>query len=238
MKKFYLGWFLFSLFSKFIFAADVFIVMGPSCSGKSTIASFLASNLGDKWQKVDLDDVVEDLQNNGIQCLNSELDFLSVAVNKVLDSGKFVVIDTNVYNEDFTKTLHAKSIKKVLVYCSLAELINRDLKRTKNLNRSEKRAAHAKTFVLESFDRFFTIEQAMGRPVGVLEKQEIDFILKNLSGDFLDVVFCKTLTSVLQSKKDFINVYACFESDICVDSGINSVQRIVADVVKMCDKSS
>lgn len=159
--------FLFIVVSNLLQAADVVIVMGPSCSGKSTLAKALAGKMGKLWQMVDLDDVIEDVRMHSIdvrESINSDLDYLSIAVNKILDTGKSVVIDTNTYQEGFEKKLHATNVKKVLVYCSLPELIKRDLKRTENLKRDERKAKIAKEFVLSSFDDFFSFEQKIGKP--------------------------------------------------------------------------
>lgn len=135
--------FLFTLSSLNLFAADVILLVGASCSGKSSVARTICRALNspsENWKVVDFDEVGENLDN-----LKSE-------VNKLLSDGKNVIIDTNTYKESMEQDYKpASKILKVSVYAELEVLLQRDELRTKKMHRECTKAKWARKFVKESY---------------------------------------------------------------------------------------
>ncbi|HBL98103.1 TPA: hypothetical protein DDZ86_00470 [Candidatus Dependentiae bacterium] len=121
---------------------SIIIVMGSSCSGKSSIAAQLQRLLRtDKasWRVVDFDEVGESLEN------------VVSATQKLLETECNVIIDTNTYEDWVEQTLSLRAIVfKVRIYAPLEILLERDAQRTKKHNRTEERAFWARDFVIKS----------------------------------------------------------------------------------------
>lgn len=123
---------------------DVIMIMGQSCSGKSTLAKQLKKKLsedGQIWKIVDFDDVGE------------SLDMLIEQVNEYLENNTNVIIDINTYEKNLDSKLKPASVViKIAVRAELDTLLQRDEIRSKNLNRDKNRVFWAKEFVKSSFE--------------------------------------------------------------------------------------
>jgi adenylate kinase family enzyme len=232
IKSCFLGVFLL-LISNYLTACDVLIVMGPSCSGKSTLAKGLWQELirrtqesGPQWALIDLDDVTEDVKINPDYSSANDLEYLSNAVNKLLDQGKSVVVDTNNYSEKFESELKAEQVKKALIYAPLPVLLARDDHRTKSLKRDSKKAIGAKYFVMDNFAKFFKLSDNLGsiEPLGTLSKESIRFVLDLNPYQICETYFYKTL---IKSSEDELYVYSDFKIDVFVDTTKFSVDNWV-----------
>ncbi|MFH1254685.1 MAG: hypothetical protein V1646_04625 [bacterium] len=213
----------FLLISSCLSAVDVIIVMGPSCSGKSTLAKALTQRLLEdtsaQWHLVALDDVIniakEELPDYSSDC---DLEYLVRRVNWLCARGKSVVVDTNNYSEDFEEQLNVRNIKKVLVYASLPVLLGRDDHRTKILKRDDKRAMGARYFVMDNFTKFFTLsaKSELDKIISILSKTSIKFAL-----DFDPYEICKTdfYLQLIKSPHDPLFIYSRFKFDAFVDTG-------------------
>lgn len=129
-------------------AAQVIMLMGPSCAGKSTLSKYVYTALiakDEKWSIVDFDDVGE------------SIDRLLQAADDLLKQGINVIIDTNTYESEMEKRWEkAVKVTKIIVTAPLDILLQRDEKRTQRLKRDEELAYWCKYFVVESFERSLT----------------------------------------------------------------------------------
>lgn len=136
--------FIFILFLNInAYASNVVILMGASCSGKSTITKSLKEKIikhNKKWETVDFDDVGENI------------DILINQINKLLKNKINVIVDTNTYVKDMEKRFKATNVVKIVIKTPLKVLLWRNEQREKKLNRNAKQAFWAKKFVIESFN--------------------------------------------------------------------------------------
>ena len=87
-------------------AEQVIFIMGPSCSGKSTIAKALIEKLDNNWSLIEYD-ALEDLLGRKV---SGEEIFIKMmhAANEPLACKKNVVIDTNTFYGDHCILLKTK----------------------------------------------------------------------------------------------------------------------------------
>jgi adenylate kinase family enzyme len=126
-------------------SAQVVMLMGPSCAGKSTLSKKVCARLieeDENWIVIDFDDVGEDI----VRLIETANHYLQQEIN--------VIIDTNTYEDAMEEEFeNAGDIAKIIVTAPLKVLLARNEKRTKRLQRDEKRAFWCKHFVIESFKR-------------------------------------------------------------------------------------
>jgi adenylylsulfate kinase-like enzyme len=126
-------------------AAQLIVVMGPSCAGKSTLAKFLCAQLaarGQAWQVIDFDEVEENIE------------YLIAATNDCLEKNINVIIDTNTYEDEIEKNCKgAVAMTKIIVTAPLDVLLQRDERRTEYLKRPDHRAVRCRQFVIDSFNK-------------------------------------------------------------------------------------
>ena len=154
--------------------------LGPSCSGKSTLAKQLSTTLTttqQSWIHLDIDDLVkqEALQQKISEQKVDEysLLLLSKHTNKLLNEHKNIVIDTNTWTDNTPHNFIAQSMR-VLVYTPPHILLERDQHRTIKLKRPPKRAYYARQFVKHSFNNFFTDTNQNKKPaIDVVNKKTI-----------------------------------------------------------------
>lgn len=138
---------LFCCFFNSLASGEVIIIMGASCSGKSTLSKKLLERLGGNSQLVELDQIEDDFKISGKDF--SETDLLLEVVtqtNSFLKQGLNVIIDTNMYHE-ILRTIATDNKTFILIYCPLNILLERNAKRDIKLRRSAQKAAHAKAYV-------------------------------------------------------------------------------------------
>lgn len=130
----------------------IVFVMGPSCSGKSTLAEALVEHLGNNWVLVSFDTLEDKLGRT----IGAEAIFISMIdeINALLKSAKNVVIDTNTFYLSHCNRLSSMYINYVLMSTPLEVLFERDAIRAKRLRRAPKQAQRARDFVEKSFHRF------------------------------------------------------------------------------------
>lgn len=113
-------------------------IFGPSCSGKSTLALTLQSNLGSRWTYLDRDELIE-------KGLCSDLTADIALEKEVQHLRKRVIIDAQVpWREKRTGELY------FLVLPPIDVLLKRDAQRTEKLKRDVGRAKYAKEYVIET----------------------------------------------------------------------------------------
>ena len=121
------------------------MLIGASCSGKSTLAKALYNVLclkNQNWVIIDLDEIGE-----------GDLNALTRVVNEKLHDGHNIIIDTNTYEPGIEKSYQitgADLLLKILVYAEKELLLSRDALRTQRLVRTEERAYWARRFVEET----------------------------------------------------------------------------------------
>lgn len=123
--------------------------MGPSCAGKSTLSKYVCAELEykthKKWQRVDFDDVEENMHN------------LIATINNYLQDNSNVIVDTNTYESGMESNFHGASIiTKILITSPLEILLQRYEKRMQSRARNKKRALRARNFVIHSFNKSLT----------------------------------------------------------------------------------
>ncbi len=135
-------------------AGEVIIIMGASCSGKSTLSKKFLETLEGKWQFVELDEIEDNFKIARKDFAEIELlqEVVSQA-NYFLKQGWNVIIDTNIYHE-ILRTISTKNKIFILIHCPLNILLERNTQRDIILQRSPQRAAHAKRYVEKTFHNF------------------------------------------------------------------------------------
>lgn len=134
-------------------ASKVIFVMGPSCSGKSTIAKELLGGLTDNWVLAEYD-AIED--RVGRKTPSEDVFTLLIdTINNHLDAQKSVVVDTNMFYPQKCATLRAQQVEHVFIYAPLEILLQRDAYRTKILLRGKWQADAAHSFLIKSFNHFY-----------------------------------------------------------------------------------
>lgn len=128
------------------------IIMGPSCAGKSTLVKKMIDSCN--VTVLALDDIENSLKNS--QREHSEEILISLLIeqaNQLLMGGHTIVIDTNIYSSEL-ETIRAEHIKKVVVYCPLHVLLERNKKRDENLQRATTKKKYALEWVKKTFAVF------------------------------------------------------------------------------------
>lgn len=130
------------------------IIMGASCSGKSTLSKKLLSSLDEQWKLVELDAIEDTLKEQGKDTSDESLiDAVISQANALLAAGWNVIIDTNMYHEQL-RSLAAADKKFIFVYCPLEVLLERNARRDLVLKRPAKRSAYARAYVEKTFANF------------------------------------------------------------------------------------
>ncbi len=130
------------------------VVMGASCSGKSTLSKQLLASLGDQWRLVELDVIEDTLKEQGKDTSDQALiDAVVTQANRLLANGCQVIIDTNIYHEQL-QTVATPDKTFVLLYCPLAILLERNAQRDAMLQRSARRSFYARQYVEKTFGNF------------------------------------------------------------------------------------
>ncbi len=130
------------------------IIMGASCSGKSTLSKKLLELLGNQWKLVELDVIEEEFKALGKNTDDINLlDAVVVQSNALLTAGWNIIIDTNIYHEILQK-ISVNDKKFVLVYCPVNILLARNAQRDVVLQRSPQRAVRARKYVVKTFYNF------------------------------------------------------------------------------------
>jgi len=152
----------FALIFSDAFANSCTIVMGASCSGKSTLCKSILKDSKDSLKLIDLDDLEIIMQNKYKRHIHEVelVDELVKESNNFLNLGYNIIIDTNIMNDDILNRINSKEIKRILVYCPLDILLKRDLNRAKKLNRTEIRNKNARDYVVKTFNLFEKIKEA------------------------------------------------------------------------------
>lgn len=147
--------------SNILNAQKIIIVFGPSCSGKSSFSERLARNLGQGWNVIDRDILIE---NNGLNAydLSAFADYINIQIQSFS-----LVIDTNFYTEDFFNLIKADQKLRILAYASLSKLLERDEFRTQRLNCPPDRARNAKCFVINNYNYYFSADRHYN--IGMIE---------------------------------------------------------------------
>jgi adenylate kinase family enzyme len=135
------------------------VIMGASCSGKSTLSNQLSELLGDQWKLVELDAIEDEFKILKKEFTEEDLvHALLSESNRHLAAGYNIIIDTNIYHK-VLRDLCADDKKFILVYCPLNVLLARDAQRTINLQRNSQRAAQAREYVEETFYNFEAFDE-------------------------------------------------------------------------------
>lgn len=121
----------------------IITIMGASCSGKSTLSENLFQTLEYSWKLVELDVIEEELKKENDTITENEIiNAMINQINKHLENGYNVLIDTNMYDVALTEIVR-KSKLFVWIYSPLHVLLERDNQRNCKLQRPEKRAYNA-----------------------------------------------------------------------------------------------
>jgi len=142
-------------------------IFGPSCSGKSSLAQFLHSQLGEDWIYLDRDDLIEK-ENIPEEHADKEID------NRLEFKSKFIV-DAQIPWRD-------KKIGELyfLVFPPLEILIHRDEKRTKDLLRTDEQAFWARSYVIETYNKLLQRPQVIFHDIFDSSKQTLEVESKKI----------------------------------------------------------
>lgn len=143
-----------SMYASSMHASQCIIVMGASCSGKSTLCLQMLKKLPSSWCLLGLDEIEDNFKASERDHTISDIIYELVhQANALLEEGKNVLIDTNVYDCLF-KEIQSSGRICVLVYCPLSVLLQRNEQRDKKLGRTARRAFYARQYVEETFYEF------------------------------------------------------------------------------------
>lgn len=127
--------------------SSIVFVFGPSCSGKSTLCEALLQDLGNGWQCVDRDDLIE-------KRVCSEEDANVTLDKKVRSIGTRVIVDAQIpWRKKEAEEFY------FLVLPPLEILLERDRVRTLNLKRTPHDAHWAKDYVIETHQILATMKE-------------------------------------------------------------------------------
>ena len=144
------------LAANMIGAGYVVFILGPSCSGKSTVSLQLARELGDHWKVV-----AYDQWEARIGRLNAPSTTIFAhmidEVHDQLDAGYDVIVDANRYFPDLCTSLLQAGHKcsNVYLYAPLKVLVKRCKKRLKEHNHGKKWSNSIRKFVKMTFKHFY-----------------------------------------------------------------------------------
>jgi adenylylsulfate kinase-like enzyme len=140
-----------------IFAWQVLFIMGPSCSGKTTIARAVQQELGQEWILAEYDVIEDEMHERAdhVAVFNNLMRY----VNKKLKENKNVLIDTNFMCLPACEQLI--SLEKIYIVCSapLTILLERNRTRNSKKNRTSAQVDIAQEWIKESYNNFFSSEQ-------------------------------------------------------------------------------
>ncbi len=112
---------------------NAIFIFGPSCSGKSTLGQALQTHLGHEWTYLDRDDLEESTADQVLE-------------EKIASLQSKMIVDCQVpWRKKKDGELY------VMILSPLDVLLERDAKRTENLQRCEKRAYYAREFVVKTY---------------------------------------------------------------------------------------
>lgn len=136
--------------------STVVIIVGASCSVKSTLCKQLLRHVNDNWKLVELDAYEDACTEAKIDYTDDDLiNAVVTETNLQISTGYNVIIDTNIYDERFTG-IESEFKKTILIYCPLNILLERNKRRDLILQREPKRARRAKRYVEKTFHNFDT----------------------------------------------------------------------------------
>ncbi len=138
-----------------LFAGHVVFILGPSCSGKTTVSHKVARELGDAWKVVEYDKWEGYIGRRNAPA-TAIFERMIDDVHANLDAGYDVIVDANRYFPDqCVSLLHAgHQCTNVYLYAPFKLLIKRCKKRLKEHN--HKKWSHSiRKFVKMTFKHFY-----------------------------------------------------------------------------------
>lgn len=138
-----------------LFSGHVIFILGPSCSGKTTVSHRVARELGDAWKLVEYDKWEGYIGRRNAPAQ----DIFARTIDDVhaqLDAGYDVIVDANRYFPDQCLSLLQKGHRctNIYLYAPLKVLIKRCKKRLKEHN--HKKWSHSiHKFVKMTFKHFY-----------------------------------------------------------------------------------
>lgn len=208
---------------------SVIFVYGTSCAGKSTLAKNLAKTLGDSWQYIDRDEVIEEHADMPAQEIELRADdyVLEKAVT-LLQNGSSVVIDTQLHSHMLDKLPGFKTFS-VLVYAPLSCLMKRDTLRQTIICRSEQRQFYARAYILTTFSQLFALSTDNEEYVDLVHAQDIPedlltFCTEEETYTLIHTICSHPTSLCLVSKEPY---------DVLVRSNIQSIEESVQRVIEV-----
>ena len=132
----------------------VVMIIGASCSGKSSLSKELLKNLGYKWKFIELDAIEDEFKLKKLDFTNADLiNAIVYRSNIHLANDYNVLIDTNIYDPQLL-TINSPLKKRIFVYCPLPVLLERNKNRDIKLNRDSKRSRNAYDYVEHTYKNF------------------------------------------------------------------------------------
>ncbi len=156
----FLSFFSFVSHAVEIYQTKALIIMGASCSGKSSLSKKLLEYLDKSWKLIEFDvieDVFKEVRRSNDRCDNEVMNELVNESNDALKEGYNIIIDTNVYDEKLTQ-IKSNFKRFVFIYCPLDTLRQRNQKRDNDFKRDQEKAKRAGEYVEETFQSFEGIQ--------------------------------------------------------------------------------
>lgn len=227
----------------------ILFIYGTSCAGKSSLSKQLIQCLGNQWQLIDRDAVIEEQQASYLQTYShltkeqirhgldeieaSADDIVLQKIHESLQNHLSVIVDTQLH-QNLLDCLQGFLSYSVLVYAPLLVLLERDEQRSLRLKRSERRKFYAKAFILETFAQLFSLENTHEHtePVDVLSFSEcnpdiLQYCLHPKTYSLFDYLCHHSDPVLLWSKEPF---------DLIINSQLQSLQEAKELTIHIIDK--
>lgn len=165
--------------------SNIIFVFGPSCSGKSTLGQALQKNLGSEWTYIDRDDLIE--QNACIESTANQT--LEERIQSI--KGK-IIIDAQIPWRE-----KQKGEFYFMVLPPLEVLLERDTKRTINLQRTERRAYYAREYVVKTYNT-----------LSKMKRENFDHCFDSSRESIMDEI--STVKTIIKYNSNSYVKYFCF----------------------------
>ena len=144
------------LIATIITTGHVVFILGPSCSGKTTVSYQLARELGAPWKVVSYDQWEAYIGRSSAPASTIFAHMINEVHNQI-DAGYDVIVDANRYFPDACNSLmqEGNTCTNIYLYAPLKVLLKRCKKRLKEHNHGQKWSKSIRTFLQMTFEHFY-----------------------------------------------------------------------------------
>ncbi len=191
-----------------IHTGHVVFVLGPSCSGKTTVSYQLARELGAPWKVVSYDQWEAYIGRSNAPASTIFAHMINEVHDKI-KAGYDVVVDANRYFPDARESLVKAGNKctNIYLYAPLKVLVKRCKKRLKAHNHGQKWSKSIRKFLQMTFEHFYPHDMP----------EQTDGLIINTAQVQSHEVVRMIKTRVVKWKQDEINRQKEIAHEVCND---------------------